>query len=245
MEKHLLKSLENGALAPAMSNEIENAMAETVISPLAQMIVFPRSITAVNHCLYFLGRRDTKRYVGIITETASQAPALGEPRSIHIKNTALYLTLTEADTKASDVIQEGLSFLKPRVIGPTPSVGCGDRLGLATPGHVRALAKTELAAVLCQQSVRENTRTGRSPRQVLDDAVWGAWQSGWRRGFGADADHLKTTDEIEAFVNAGYTFLPSIPEIIWIPGLIMRVQSNWKKKWPPCRGKYCKRRPKI
>jgi hypothetical protein len=108
-------------------------------------------------------------------------------------------------------MQEALPFLKPRVIGTATSAGCGDRLGLATPGHVRALSKTELAAVLCQQSVRENTRTGRSPQQVLDDALWGAWQEGWRKGFGADADHLKTTNEIDAFVEAGYTFFTIDP----------------------------------
>jgi len=54
--------------------------------------------------------------------------------------------------------------------------------------------------------VRENARTGRTPQQVLDDATWGVFQEGWREPWGADADHLKTPADVDAFVAAGYTF---------------------------------------
>ncbi|MBI9085639.1 MAG: hypothetical protein JEZ11_18725 [Desulfobacterales bacterium] len=211
MEQILLESLENESLAPALTDDIAEASAHTVIGPVAEITVFPRSITAANRCLYFLGRRGHEKVVGMISKTSQRVNVLGTPRSIRLKDADFHLALAKADTHAADVIQGALSFLQPRVIGPVPSAGCGDRLGLATPGHVRALAKTHLAAVLCQQSVRENSRTGRSPRQVLDDAMWGAWQEGWRQGFGADADHLKTTGEIDTFVDAGYTFFTIDP----------------------------------
>ena len=61
-------------------------------------------------------------------------------------------------------------------------------------------------AIPAQQSIREMTRTGRSPQQVLDDAMWGVFSEGWRDGFGADADHLKTTADIDHCLAAGYTF---------------------------------------
>jgi hypothetical protein len=54
--------------------------------------------------------------------------------------------------------------------------------------------------------VRENARTGRTPQQVLDDATWGLFQEGWRDPWGADADHLKTPEDVDTFVAAGYTF---------------------------------------
>ena len=206
MEKLLLESLGNESLAPPLPAGRQDALAETVIGPLAEIRVYPRSIAVANQGIYFLGRRKTQKLVGLITKTTDRATVLGAPQPVRLKGADLHLTLAAADAQASDAIQAALPFLKPRTIGPTPSVGCGDRLGLATPGHVRALAKTGLAAILCQQSVRENSRTGRTPREVLDDAVWGAWQTGWRKGFGADADHLKTTHEIDAFVAAGYTF---------------------------------------
>jgi hypothetical protein len=79
-------------------------------------------------------------------------------------------------------------------------------LGIATPGHVRATEGTDVAPIFAQQSVRENTRTGRMPQGVVDDAMWGVFEAGWREAWGADGDHLKTLADIEPFVKAGYTF---------------------------------------
>src|SRR6266496_2136001 len=41
-----------------------------------------------------------------------------------------------------------------------PSFGFGDRLGLATPGHIAAVSCTRFSPIFAQQSVRENARTG-------------------------------------------------------------------------------------
>ena len=111
-----------------------------------------------------------------------------------------------------------LPYLKPVPLGLATSAGCGDRLGMATPGHVRAFhAVTQypgahpIAAIFAQQSIREMTRTNRSPDDVLCDATWGAFEAGWREIVGADADHLKTTDDIDACVAAGYSFFTFDP----------------------------------
>jgi hypothetical protein len=40
----------------------------------------------------------------------------------------------------------------------------------------------------------------------MDDALWGVFEDGWRAGFGADADHLKSTADIDACAAAGFTF---------------------------------------
>jgi hypothetical protein len=89
----------------------------------------------------------------------------------------------------------------------------GDRVGLATPGHVRAVRATGgiIAPIFAQQSIREMTRTGRTPQQVMDDAMWGVFGEGWQDGFGADADHLKTPADIDACLTAGYTFFTIDP----------------------------------
>ncbi len=93
-------------------------------------------------------------------------------------------------------------------LGLSPSFGFGDRLGLATPGHIQALrdARCEVYPVFAQQSVRENARTGRTPQQVLDDARRAVEAFGWDGPWGADADHIKTPDDLLPFVRAGYTF---------------------------------------
>ena len=93
----------------------------------------------------------------------------------------------------------------------SPSFGFGDRLGLATPGHISAIKGTKFAPVFAQQSVRENARTGRTPQQVIDDARRAAEAAGWDAPWGADADHLKTLEDVPPFVEADYTFFTVDP----------------------------------
>jgi hypothetical protein len=86
-------------------------------------------------------------------------------------------------------------------------------VGLMNAANLDALraAGGELAPIFAQQSIREMERTGRSPQEVLDDAARGVFAEGWKEGFGADADHLKTTEDIDACVAAGYTFFTFDP----------------------------------
>jgi len=96
-------------------------------------------------------------------------------------------------------------------LGLSPSFGFGDRLGLATPGHIAAVRGTKFAPIFAQQSVRENTRTGRTPQQVMDDARRAVEAAGWDLPWGADADHLKTLEDLPPFIEAGYTFFTVDP----------------------------------
>ncbi|MFH0871471.1 MAG: tagaturonate epimerase family protein [bacterium] len=106
-----------------------------------------------------------------------------------------------------------LPWLRPRPLGLGTSAGMGDRLGLGTPGHVRAIraAGGDIAPIFAQQSIREMARTGRSPQQVMDDATWGIFQEGWREGVGADADHLKTPADIDVCLGTGFTLFTIDP----------------------------------
>ena len=112
-------------------------------------------------------------------------------------------------------LRVALPNLTPVPLGTGASAGFGDRLGLATPGHVDAMrasgAEGRVAAVFAQQSIRENTRTGRTPLEVLDDATAGAFVAGWRGRVGADADHLKTPDDVDACLAAGYSMFTIDP----------------------------------
>lgn len=105
-------------------------------------------------------------------------------------------------------LRRALPWLTPRPLGLTISAGFGDRLGLATPGHVRAMERAgdSIAPIFAQQSIREMTRTKRSPTDVMTDATWGAFEAGWRTNLGADADHLKTTADIDRCAAAGFSF---------------------------------------
>jgi hypothetical protein len=98
-------------------------------------------------------------------------------------------------------------------LGLAPSFGFGDRLGLATPGHVAAMREVGqgIAPIFPQQSIREMARTGRSPLQVMDDALRGAEAAGWSGPIGADADHLKTPADVDATAAVGFTFFTIDP----------------------------------
>jgi hypothetical protein len=123
------------------------------------------------------------------------------------------LLLCPLSARNAGALRTALPELAPKPLGLRTSVGFGDRLGLATPGHVRALWSVggEVAPIFAQQSIRENARTGRTPQEVLDDATFGAFAEGWDRGAGADADHLKTFEDVDACVAAGYTLFTFDP----------------------------------
>ena len=122
----------------------------------------------------------------------------------------------EAETSSENAraLRSALPWLTPSRFGLHTSAGFGDRLGLATPGHVRAL-KTVGAAinpVFAQQSIREMGRCGRTPSDVLDDATWGAFQAGWTKPVGGDADHLEELEDIDDTVAAGFVFYTLDPK---------------------------------
>jgi tagaturonate epimerase len=121
-----------------------------------------------------------------------------------------------ADTtpENAQALRSALPWLTPSRFGLHTSVGFGDRLGLATPGHVRALKAVggPINPVFAQQSIREMGRCHRTPRNVLDDATWGAFQAGWTTPVGGDADHLEQLEDIDDTVAAGFVFYTLDPK---------------------------------
>lgn len=102
---------------------------------------------------------------------------------------------------------------RPVTLGLQPSFGFGDRTGLATPGHVEAMkrAGSGIQPIYPQQSIREMTRTQRTPQQVMDDALQGMVAAGWTGVTGADADHLKTNEDVDRTAAVGFTFFTIDP----------------------------------
>ena len=99
-------------------------------------------------------------------------------------------------------------FTSPRpVLGEPRTFGVGDRLGIASPGHIRALRRYDALPVLAQQSIRELNLTNRTYDDVIDSAAFAVFREGWNRGFGADGDHLKTPDEVKYALSCGCTMI--------------------------------------
>lgn len=104
-----------------------------------------------------------------------------------------------------------MSTNAPSTLGLEASFGFGDRTGLATAGHVAALRQAggKIRPIFAQQSIREMQRTSRSPEQVMADALRG--MQGYTGPHGADADHLKTPEDIDRTAAAGFTFFTLDP----------------------------------
>ncbi len=85
--------------------------------------------------------------------------------------------------------------------------GVGDRLGIASPGHLRLFKGYKANPILAQQSVRELTLTGRNYEDVLDSASWAVFQERYEEPWGADGDHLKTEDWVKKALSLGFTML--------------------------------------
>jgi hypothetical protein len=198
-------------LAPAFPDDQNRHLAD-LLGAVTNLRIYPRSLTAADHSLLFMGNRQGEKHFGVVSPLPGLVDSLEEQEhQVVLEGFKVRLRIGPITSRSAAWLRKALPFLEAGTIGLKKSAGCGDRLGLATPGHVRAICKTGVAPIFAQQSVRENERTGRTPLQVMDDALWGAFQEGWRQGFGADADHLKTTAQLDAFVAAGYTFFTIDP----------------------------------
>lgn len=94
------------------------------------------------------------------------------------------------------------------VLGNARTVGVGDRLGIATEGHIRVFEKhDDVFPVFAQQSIRELKLIGRTYDDVLDAVTFAVFKHGYKKGFGADGDHLKTPDEVQYALSCGYSMI--------------------------------------
>ncbi|HHW79414.1 MAG TPA: hypothetical protein GX742_01280 [Acholeplasmataceae bacterium] len=99
-------------------------------------------------------------------------------------------------------------FTKPvPVLREKRSFGLGDRLGLAGEGHLNAIEAYDAFPILAQQSMRELTLTNRTYEDVLNAASLAVFKFGFKRGFGADGDHLKTAKDIKHALDLGFSMI--------------------------------------
>jgi len=171
--------------------------------------IYESSVVRKDNHILFLIREDLECKLVIIGHKSELNPPGSfiseEEGEFEFEAEAIKYTVCLCNHLNAVALRKLLHFASPRVIGLAPAIGTGDRFGLATPGHIRALRGLNIIPVLAQQSSREMTRTSRSPKEVLDDVSWAVFQEGYRGGFAVDADHLKTIGELDAAFEAGFT----------------------------------------
>ncbi len=192
--------------APAAPEEAQWAEAVAAAVP----DVYPSSVSLAGDAVLFMAGRGAGKFLGVVSE-AGAAAFEGAAVPLEIGGRRWVLQRCPLSHANAAALRAALPWTAPAALGLRRSAGLGDRLGLATPGHLRSVCKHPFAPILAQQSIREMTRTERTPDEVMDAASWGVLQAGWRSGFGADADHLKTFEDIERCAEAGFTFFTIDP----------------------------------
>ncbi|MGD1001676.1 MAG: tagaturonate epimerase family protein [Candidatus Brocadiia bacterium] len=184
--------------APFSGHEAETAAGE--LAGISRLTVYPRSIVARDGRVYFVGRRGAAKLLCILSRQDAGGFRGETADTAH----GARLKLCVRDRANASALAAALPYLNPQCLGLCRCIGMGDRLGLATPGHIRAVRGSGVRPVFAQQSIREMTRTQRTAEQVMEDALWGVFEEGFRDGFGADADHLKSTADIDVTLAAGF-----------------------------------------
>jgi hypothetical protein len=146
-----------------------------------------------------------EKYLGVWS--LEKAPIFKDP---WIENQKFYnnfsFTIYPYSFENYQLLSQEILSLKPETCGVKPSFGTGDRLGLVSSAHLSVLKKYEVFPIVAQQSPRELKKTGRTFQSVLLDAAWGAFASGFRGRFGADADHIKDEYYLQQAIHSGYGF---------------------------------------
>ena len=159
---------------------------------------YPASVTAIEDgCLYLadLGQEDGLFYAG----AACPLPVASAGKEL------FRIPMTYDTARA---LWKLLPWSGPqRVLAQPRTFGTGDRLGIATVGQIRAIEGFDVYPVLAQQSMRELKFTGRTYRDVLADVTFQVLKAGYRRGYGADGDHLKNAEDILSAIDDGVTMI--------------------------------------
>src|SRR5678815_527186 len=121
--------------------EAEAAELAGEIQSLVGIEIYPHSITALQRSILALGKNGTSKFLVCIANGGGGACSgiPGTESRVETSGGKLTLRVCDASSEAAARLRELLPFLKPITLGLEKSAGCGDRLGLATAGHVLSL----------------------------------------------------------------------------------------------------------
>lgn len=173
---------------------------------------YPHSLKHWKNNSLFIIKDVKNKYLAIVGDYAFTRKFEGKSlKKLTIEEDELEVRIADLTHHNLGVVLKIFPYLSPSVSGPKASFGVGDRLGITTPAHINAFENSGLFPVLARESVREITRTERTWESVLEETIWGCFETGYEEPFGADADHVKEIDDIQKAIDAGYTMFTIDP----------------------------------
>ena len=166
--------------------------------------MYPRSINEVGKALVMMVRGDKEKSLVVVGDDTR----LQNLKGTETEEGGLKVKVCPLSNENCNVIREVFPYTNPQFHrGKNITIGLGDRLGLASPGHIETVRDLDVFPVLAQQSIRELNLTGRTYEDVISAAAWAVFQEGYTKGYGADGDHLKTADEVKMSLDVGMTMI--------------------------------------
>lgn len=163
--------------------------------------VYPASLSEANGAVYYMADDGGADVIVAVGDTNTFSGETGEAFGFRY-------SVAPCDHGTAAALRKLFPYTAPSPVLKAPfTFGVGDRLGIATPGHIRVFEQYGGKPVFAQQSIRELNLTNRTYDNVLDAATFAVFQQGYKGGFGADGDHLKTPEEIRYALSSGYTMV--------------------------------------
>jgi len=147
-----------------------------------------------------------------IGETAVYMAKDGDDTAIILtgENTAGFKAFDIGDGKfRAELVHENAVVLRKHFPWTIPgkglqkfkSIGIGDRQGLSVTANIDLIKKSEVFPMFAQASC------GEFLDDALDAATFTVFREGFKKGFGADAEHVKTKEEIERALSLKYSMI--------------------------------------
>ena len=125
------------------------------ISQNEKIKVYPSSINRLENVVFFIGKVGNEKSLYAFDETGKSdlVQHFQNEKSISSEGlTEATLSQFPLNHENASALQSLFAFTRPVLIGIDDSIGLGDRLGLANPGHVRAIRASHMKPVLAQAS---------------------------------------------------------------------------------------------
>ena len=166
--------------------------------------IWTDSVRKKDNFIYLISRGLDQEYLVSVSEKGSQSPFSCRVISVSGK-TYCFSSLNHEN---AEVLRKLFPFTSPSRGGrDNNTFGVGDRLGIASTGHLRLFKKCDVVPVLAQQSLRELDLTGRTYADVVDAASWAVFRAGYTDSWGADGDHLKHSNDAVSALLQGCTMI--------------------------------------
>ncbi|MEX1212812.1 MAG: tagaturonate epimerase family protein [Balneolaceae bacterium] len=189
-------------------SELQLELPERVPGKASELVLYPESVHTIAGSDLSLVRIGNEKYLLIRSGNGAFPDGFKGETWNDEDQTWMLCELTPDHAFA---LRNHFDFARPKLMGKADSYGFGDRLGNAGAAHLSSLNGSHFRPVLAQQSIRELTRTNRTPTDVIDAATWAVFERGYHEGYGADGDHLKSESDIDLMMKAGYTMLTIDP----------------------------------